>query len=133
MTQNEDLQQSLTSDDYSALQQGIEQDAIRALQEGVPDANAPVQNRMKANYPNWPTSIRGPQATQPPPGMRTVGSPRSEQYIEVGYNQETGTPSTEDAARYLPDSSMQGRTGFDQLETAPPPPNGPRRRKERIE
>lgn len=135
MTQNADtdLKQSLTPDEYSTLQQGVEQDNARALQEGRPNANIPVEKRMAASYPNWPTSIPGPQTTQPPPGLRTVGSPRSEQYIEVGYDQVTGTPSTEDAARYLPDSSMEGRTSFDQLETTPAPQTGPRRRKDRIE
>ena len=132
MTQDGDLKQRLTPDEYSMLQQSMEQDAVRALQEGTIGGDTTVQNRMKANYPNWPTSIPGPQATQPPPGMRTIGLTRPEQNEEVGYDQETGTPSTEDAARYLPDSSMQGRTSFDQLETTQPPA-GPRRKKDRIE
>ena len=43
---------------------------------------------------------------------------RSEQVKELGYNQETGEPGVQSPLRSLPDSSMEGQTGFDQLETA---------------
>lgn len=65
---------------------------------------------------NWPTSKPGPEATQPPPGQRPMLG-RTDQMVEMGYNQETGTPSTESPKRSLPDAS-QGPTSFDQQETA---------------
>jgi hypothetical protein len=95
------------------------------------NANTAMQQGMKPHYPNWPTSKRGPMATQPPAGMRPAYPLRSEQMVEVGYNQETGEPSVQDATRSIPDASMQGRTSFDQLETAPAP-EGPRRHKDRL-
>ncbi|MDQ6661314.1 MAG: hypothetical protein M3Z24_10155 [Chloroflexota bacterium] len=67
-----------------------------------------------ANPPHipWPTSKPGPLATQPPPGERPMPG-RTEQMVEIGYNQETGTPSTDSPLRTLPDAS-QGPAGFDQ-------------------
>jgi hypothetical protein len=38
--------------------------------------------------------------------------------VEIGYNQETGTPITDNPLRSMPDASLKGQTGFDQLETA---------------
>lgn len=69
-------------------------------------------------YPNppqlaWPTSKPGPRAMQPPPGMRPMPG-RTEQALEVGYNQETGTPGTESPLRSLPDMNTTGPTSFDQ-------------------
>ena len=43
--------------------------------------------------PRWPTSIPGPLTTQPPPGQRRVPT-RTEQVVEVEYDQETGSPTT---------------------------------------
>ena len=43
---------------------------------------------------------------------------RSDQVVEIGYNQETGVPSDDHPARTLPDASLKGRTAFDQQETA---------------
>lgn len=43
---------------------------------------------------------------------------RTEQMIEIAYNQETGTPSTDSPDRTMPDASLKGRTAFDQQETA---------------
>lgn len=77
---------------------------------------------------NWPTSKPGPLATQPPPGQKPMLG-RTEQVVEIGYNQETGEPGTAHPARYLPDESLQGKTGFDQLETAPTPGIRKKRRK----
>lgn len=65
----------------------------------------------------WPTSRPGPHAHQPPPGQRPMPS-RTEQMIEIAYNQETGTPSTDSPDRTMPDASLKGRTAFDQQETA---------------
>ncbi len=42
--------------------------------------------------PQWPTSIPGPFVTPPPPGQRHMPT-RTEQVVEVEYNQETGTPA----------------------------------------
>ena len=69
-------------------------------------------------YPNppqmaWPTSKPGPRSTPPPPGMRPMPG-RTEQAVEIGYNQETGTPSTESPLRTLPDATAHGETSFDQ-------------------
>ncbi|MGI9057140.1 MAG: hypothetical protein ACR2H5_01005 [Ktedonobacteraceae bacterium] len=65
----------------------------------------------------WPTSKAGPHATQPPPGQKPMPS-RTEQVVEIGYNQETGTPSTDSPARSMPDASLKEKTAFDQQETA---------------
>ena len=65
----------------------------------------------------WPTSKPGPHATQPPPGQKPMPR-RTEQVVEIGYNQETGTPSTDSPARSLPDASLKGSTAFDQQEIA---------------
>jgi hypothetical protein len=120
----------LTPDEYKAQEQSIRQDEQRALQEGVPGANRTTPAVIQPHYPNWPTSIPGPRKTPPPPGMRPVNALRSEQMLEIGYNQETGEPGTQSTLRSMPDESMQGRTGFDQLETAQ---RAARRRKQRLE
>jgi len=79
----------------------------------------PRQVQVQGNLPhfNWPTSIPGPHATQPPPGQKPMPG-RTDQVVEIGYNQETGTPSTDSPLRSMPDESLEGRTAFDQLETA---------------
>lgn len=69
-------------------------------------------------YPNppqfaWPTSKPGPRSTPPPPGTSPMPG-RTEQVVEIGYNQETGTPSTESPLRSLPDENTTGQTSFDQ-------------------
>lgn len=132
MAQNTDLQARLTPDEYKAMQQGIEQDETRALQEGTPNTNKAVQQSMQPHYPKWPTSKPGPQSTPPPPGMRPIDALRSEQMVEVGYNQETGTPGTLDPARTLPDAALHNDVSPDQLVSSATP-DGPRRKKERIE
>ena len=43
---------------------------------------------------------------------------RTDQVVEIGYNQETGEPSTDHPLRSMPDASLKGKTAFDQLETA---------------
>lgn len=40
----------------------------------------------------WPTSKPGPQATQPPPRSRPMPT-RTDQMIEVGYDQVRGEPA----------------------------------------
>ena len=69
-------------------------------------------------YPNptqyiWPTSKPGPRSTPPPPAQKPMPG-RTEQVVEVGYNQETGTPSSASPLRSLPDANTTGPTAFDQ-------------------
>ena len=63
-------------------------------------------------WPNWPTSIPGPLVTQPPPGFKRSPT-RTEQTIEIGYNQETGEPGVYAPERSLPDESQRGRVSPD--------------------
>ena len=128
MAQDQILQ-SLTPDEYKTQQQSTEQDTLRALQEGTPNANKAVQQSIQPRFPNWPTSIPGPQVTPPPPGMKPVNAIRREQLAEIGYNQETGEPGTDHPLRSMPDESMKDRTSFDQQETAQ---EALKRRKQRL-
>ena len=93
MDSNQTLEQTLTPDEYKVLQQGVTQDSERALQEGAP--NKAIQVSIQPRYPAWPTSKPGPRATPPRPGERPINAQRSEQVVEVGYNEEAGVPSTE--------------------------------------
>jgi hypothetical protein len=43
--------------------------------------------------PHWPTSKPGPLVTEPPPGTKRVHL-RTEQVIEIDYDQERGVPAT---------------------------------------
>ena len=43
--------------------------------------------------PPWPTSKRGPMVTEPPPGQKRVPL-RTEQVVEIDYDQERGVPAT---------------------------------------
>ena len=100
------------------LRQSTTQDEQSALQEGTPDSTRGVQQDvMKPIYPQWPTSHRGPTTTPPPPGQRSMNAIRAEQVVEVGYNQVTGEPSTQDPSRANP-TEAQGPAGTDQQETA---------------
>jgi len=65
----------------------------------------------------WPTSKPGPQVMRPPPGQEMLPG-RTEQVLEVGYNQVTGTPATDDPRRAFPDETQAGTTSFEQPETA---------------
>jgi hypothetical protein len=127
MTQNPTSQTLLSED--AARKQSAAQDDLRTLQEGTSDANKTVQESIKPQYPNWPTSKPGPHAMLPPPGMRSINAMRSEQVKELGYNQETGEPGVQSPLRSLPDASMEGQTSFDQLETAQ---ESLKKRKERL-
>lgn len=120
-TQTKQTQPDLTPDEERTWKQSVEQDNARALQEGTPNTNKAVQESMRPNYSNWPTSRPGPLATQPPPGQRPINPLRAEQMVEIGYDQETGEPSTLDASRSMPDPSMEGRVSPDQLEEAATP------------
>jgi hypothetical protein len=78
-----------------------------------------LQAQVQEGFPrfNWPTSKPGPQAMQPPPGQKPMPG-RTDQVVEIGYNQETGTPITDSPLRSMPDESLKGSTAFDQKETA---------------
>ena len=43
--------------------------------------------------PRWPTSKPGPMVTEPPPGTKRVPL-RTEQVVEINYDQERGVPAT---------------------------------------
>lgn len=77
-----------------------------------------LQNQPGIPRFNWPTSRPGPRATQPPPGQKPMPG-RTDQVVELGYNQEMGRPVDASPLRSLPDASLAGRTSFDQQETAP--------------
>jgi hypothetical protein len=65
----------------------------------------------------WPTSKPGPEVTPPPPGQALLPG-RTEQVLEVGYDQATGKPATDDLRRTLPDETQVGTTSFAQRETS---------------
>jgi hypothetical protein len=67
---------------------------------------------------SWPTSRPGPYAKEPPPGQKPMPG-RTEQVVEVGYNQETGEPLDANPLRSLPEASLAGNASFDQQETSP--------------
>ena len=48
--------------------------------------------------PPWPTSKPGPKAKEPPPGQKPMPG-RTDQVVEVGYDQERGEPSVQVPAR----------------------------------
>lgn len=128
MTQNP-TSQTLPPEDEATRKQSATQDSLRTLQEGTSDTNKAVQESMKPQYPNWPNSKPGPHSTLPPPGMKSMNAIRSEQVKELGYNQEAGEPGIQSPLRSMPDASMEGRTSFDQLETAQ---ESLKKRKERL-
>ena len=43
--------------------------------------------------PHWPTSKPGPLVTEPPPGQKRVPL-RTDQVVEIDYDQERGVPAT---------------------------------------
>src|SRR5260370_32996286 len=75
-----------------------------------------VQAHVSLPRFNWPTSKPGPFATPPPPGQKPMPS-RTDQMVEIGYNQETCTPITDDPLRSMSEEALQGRTSLDQQET----------------
>ena len=64
----------------------MEQDNEASQLETIP------QKSKIPPLPPWPTSKRGPMVTEPPPGQKRVHL-RTEQVIEVDYNQELGVPA----------------------------------------
>jgi hypothetical protein len=95
----------------------MDQETEQQLQLQVQDKTHQQVQKLFIPHFTWPTSRPGPQATQPPPGQKPMRG-RSDQMLEVGYNQETATPGTDSPARTLPDASLKGKTAFDQLEAA---------------
>src|SRR6266702_2654255 len=86
-------------------------------QEKEREQSQQLQKQSAIPHFNWPTSKPGPHATQPPPGQKPMPG-RTEQVVEIGYNQETGVPGNDSPLRSLPDASLTGPTSFDQQETA---------------
>jgi hypothetical protein len=66
----------------------------------------------------WPTSKPGPRITPPPPGQKPMPG-RTEQVVEVGYNQETGTPGTGSPLRASLDANLTSPPSFDQPAVTP--------------
>ena len=95
----------------------MDQETEQQLQLQVQDKTHQQVQKLSVPHFTWPTSRPGPEATQPPPGQKSMRG-RSDQMVEIGYNQETDTPSTDSPARTLPDASLKGKTAFDQQETA---------------
>jgi hypothetical protein len=48
-----------------------------------------LQHSKLPPLPRWPTSTRGPMVTEPPPGTKRMPL-RSEQVVEINYDQEQG-------------------------------------------
>ena len=96
--------------------ESIQQDDLVTREEGLPDLPEASQPVVPVDYPTWPTSKPGPQSTQPVTGQRPVNTIRSEQMVELNYNQVTGEPDNPASDRSLPDHSLQGNTNFDQQE-----------------
>lgn len=82
---------------------------------------------VQPGWPNWPTSQPGPRSTPPAPGTRPINALRSEQFEEVGYNEQTGKPATQSSLRSLPDERISGPTSFDQPTAQDAPGKGKQR------
>jgi hypothetical protein len=52
--------------------------------------------------PPWPTSKPGPMVTEPPPGQRRVPL-RTDQVVEIDYDQERGMPIVPVPERLMPE------------------------------
>ena len=68
------------------------------MQEETKQQLENIEEKQKPGFPIpplpvWPTSIPGPLITEPPGGQRRMPT-RTEQVVELGYDQETGTPTT---------------------------------------
>jgi len=67
------------------MNQAREESQLEATQ------NKPVTRPRIPPLPPWPTSKRGPLVTEPPPGQRRVPL-RTDQVVEINYDQERGMP-----------------------------------------
>lgn len=62
-------------------------------QENAATQPEKAQQKTKIlSLPPWPTSKRGPMVTEPPPGQKRVPL-RTDQVIEIDYDQEHGVPA----------------------------------------
>jgi hypothetical protein len=59
----------------------------------APQLETTLQKSKIPPLPPWPTSKRGPMVTEPPPGQKRVHL-RTEQVVEIDYDQELGVPAT---------------------------------------
>ncbi len=100
-----DSDTQLNSD--TELRQMQQKEEMRLVQE----------NRKPPPHFAWPSSKPGPEITPPPPGVKPSPT-RKEQMVEVGYNQETGNPATNDPRKWYADETKVGTPGFDELRTA---------------
>ena len=64
-------------------------------------------------YPQWPISRPGPRKTPLSPGQRPVQG-RSDQVLEVGYDQEHGIPAMRGPVQTLPATAQAGKSLPDQ-------------------
>src|SRR5258707_14348893 len=77
-----------------------------------------LQKSSSLPHFNWPTSKPGPHATKPASGQKPMRG-RTDQVVEIGYNQETGEPGDSIPLRSMPDATLAVKTSCDQQETAP--------------
>lgn len=68
--------------------------------------NKGLENTALKNL-QWPTSRPGPWATQPPPGQKPVPT-RTDQVVELDYDQEHGRPIVQSLVGSLADASLKG-------------------------
>lgn len=73
----------------------------------------PEELVLELELPTWPTSKAGPPVTPPPPGMRPQVK-RTEQMVEIGYNQVTGEAGSAAPERSLPSPDLKGRVSPDE-------------------
>jgi hypothetical protein len=85
-----------------------ERTELQQVRQKGEDRQVQVQHLPPPHF-SWPSSRPGPLATPPPPGQRPIPL-RTDQMVEIGYNQEKGIPATDDA--------RAGAPSFDQFEAA---------------
>ena len=83
-----------------------------SLQQSATGDQQVAWTGVQPSWPNWPTSKPGPRSTPPAPGMHSINRFRSEQFEEVGYNQQTGEPAIQSPFRSLPDARITGPYQF---------------------
>jgi hypothetical protein len=75
--------------------QGARANAVTAF----PLKAANIEKASEVQWPSWPTSKPGPWSTPPMPGTRPINALRPEQFTAIDYQQETGEPGAERAAK----------------------------------
>ncbi len=78
------------------MDQAREESQLEATQ------NKPVIRPRILPLPHWPTSKPGPMVTEPPPGQRRVPL-RTDQVVEIDYDQERGMPGVAAPERSMPE------------------------------